>query len=94
MPNYAKHRMSNWDWYQEYRSRMGDEAYCRYEASVFNLLDGMKSGNFFVIEKNVQPENIELFIKICCYYIIKQQYANVSKTIHEFSDDYSSIKCK
>jgi len=94
MPDYSKHRMQNWEWYAEYRSRMGIEAFDKYVNSVYNLLMKMKPGAYFVIERNVKPENIDLFIKICCMFIREQSLSDLKNDIyHNFNADYSKIVC-
>ena len=88
MPDYSRHRLLNWEWYHQYRSRMGVDNCDRYINSVYRMLSAMKPGSFFIIEKNVRPENIDLFIKVCCMYILESTGA------YEFSNDYSIIRHK
>jgi len=85
MPDYSQHRLNNWEWYYTYRSQMGADNYDRYVSSVYQMLSAMKTGSFFKIEKNVRPENIDLFIKVCCMYILETKG-------YEFSNDYSIIR--
>ena len=95
MPDYRIHRMKDWAWCDTYRARLGREAYDRYVNAVYRLLTEMKPGSFFVVEKNVKPDNIDLFIKICCMFI--QEHAVIQKKCpecYEFNEDYTIIKRK
>jgi hypothetical protein len=94
MPDYSKHRLANWEWCNEYRSRMGEEAYDKYVNRVYELLLSMKPGMFFSIEKNVNPENIDLFVKVCCMCIQEQLMSPVPQKIyHIFNADYTEVRC-
>ena len=93
MPDLSKHRMTGWEWYGEYRSRLGMEACLRYINSVYKLLAEMKPGGFFVIEKNVRAENIDLFIKTCCMFIQESRHSREkTPAIYEFNSGYTQIK--
>jgi len=94
MPDYYKHVMKNWEWCNEYRSQMGKEAYNKYVSDVYKLLLGMKPKSFFSIEKNVKPENRDLFIKVCCMFIQEQyQYDFPEGVFHLFNAYCSEIQC-
>jgi hypothetical protein len=74
---------------------MGKEAYEKYVNDIYKFLLAMQPGNFLSIEKNVKPENIDLFIKVCCMFIQEQQASSTPrKFYHTFSDDYAEIRCK
>jgi hypothetical protein len=64
---------------------MGSEAFREYVNSVYEKLMAMKVGDRFSIDKNVRPENIELFVKIGCMFILDGFYD------YEFSNDYKYI---
>ena len=94
MPDYSQHRLQDWAWYFDYRSQMGKEKFYRYINRVYRLLMSMKPGSYLSIEKNVKPENIDLFIKTVCMFISEQQNLKQSKTTCiEFNDSYTEIKC-
>jgi len=95
MADYSKHRLQNWEWYYDYRSRMGKEAFEQYVNRVYTLLLSMKPGSFLSVDKNVTPENIDLFIKICCMYI-QETYQSQRPTLgyHEFNTNYSILRFK
>jgi hypothetical protein len=77
--------MTDWSWIQTYKDRMGNKAFKEYVNSVYKRLMEMKVGDRFSIDKNVRPENTELFIKIGCMFI-REGFCD-----YEFSNDYKSI---
>jgi len=94
MPDYSNHRLQNWEWYTEYRSRSGREPLLQYINTVYKLLMNMKPGSYFNIEKNVRPENIDLFIKICCMFIQEQTVSSRKREhYHCFNKTYTEIRC-
>ena len=94
MPDYSKHRLQNWDWYKQYRSQMGDIAFEQYVTRCYVILQTMQPGGFLVIDKNVRPENVDLFIKICCMFIDEHnRYSHTARLYYEFKSDYSEIRC-
>lgn len=73
---------------------MGKESYEKYINNVYILLLGMQPDQFFSIEKNVKPENRDLFIKVCCMFIQEQNMSKKERNFHHsFSTDYTQIKC-
>jgi hypothetical protein len=94
MPDYSKHRLQNWEWCHEYRSRMGVDVYEKYIDDIYRFLLTMHPAQFFSIEKNVKQENIDLFIKVCCMFILEQSLSsNRRKLYHTFNPDYTEIRC-
>ena len=72
----------------EYRRTMGTD-FCNYRNRVYSLLMRMRKGTFFVFEKNVRPENMELFVKLCCLFILERRM-NVDDYV--MADDYTLIR--
>jgi hypothetical protein len=64
----------DWDWYEAYKSRMGAEALGCYIDRVYTFMRNMQPGSFFRLEGNVKPENIDLFVKVCCLFISEYPY--------------------
>jgi len=94
MPDYTNHIMKNWDWCAEYRFRLGKEAFYKYVDNVYTLLSEMKSESFFSIEKNVKPENRDLFIKCCCMFMQEQFMSEVSREFcHGFNRECTEVRC-
>jgi len=86
--------MKNWDWCTEYRSLMGKEAYWKYVGSVYGLLLDMRLDSFFSIEKNVKPENRDLFIKVCCRFMQEQFMSGEPRNFcHSFNSECTEIRC-
>jgi hypothetical protein len=86
--------MTNYDWHEEYAKQRGREAYRKFINDVYQLLLKMQPGSFFQIEGNVKPENIDLFIKVCCLFIEEMRAAKKGCKIEDyyvFSDDYTKI---
>jgi len=94
MSDFSEHIIKNWEWMNKYRSRLGNEAWKKYVDSVMNMLNEMKPDTVFYIEKNVKPENIDLFIKVCCLFIHKQQMSDERRDFcHSFNSDCTEIRC-
>ena len=94
MPDYSEHIMKNWEWCEQYRSRMGNENYWKYVNSVYELFTTISPGKFFSIEKNVKPENRDLFIKICCRFMQEQFMSDHKEDFcHSFNAECTEVKC-
>lgn len=88
MTDLSKYRLPDNDtkeWMVDYIRSMGFREYMDYEEKVYHVLEVLKSGKHYNIEKDVPPDKQELFIKIGCLYI--QDHPEVM-----FSDDYTKIK--
>ena len=93
MPDYTKHLLKNWEWSDEYRSRMGKEAYWKYVHEIYNMLLSRQPDSFFSIKKNVKPENVDLFIKVCCMFILEQSLSTVRRNFrYTFNRDCTEIR--
>lgn len=55
----------------QYRQKMGDVKYLSYQQKVFTQLSRIKPGEVFQFTQYVKTENIPLFIKLCCLYILE-----------------------
>lgn len=82
--NFSEHRLTNWSWQELYRIQLGESAYNEYFNSVWLALDRLEVNEFYDIAKQVRVENRDLFIKICCQYILTHNG-------YEFSNDYTQI---
>lgn len=92
MADFSTCRMTGDDWYGQYIGERGCEALDSYIHAVYSLLQKMKPGSFFDISKNVKPGNIDLFIKICCLFILEQRRARKeASSYYVFSEDYTKI---
>jgi hypothetical protein len=73
---------------------MGKAALSKYVCEVYKHLYSMNPDSFFSIEKNVKPENMDLFIKISCMFIHEQQMSSAPRNFnHTFNVDCSEIRC-
>lgn len=86
MDSYAIYRLTDWDWINVYKQKMGISQFQDYVNGVYDELLRMKIGNSFSLESNVKEENRELFIKIVCMFIQEGNYD------YEFSLDYKCVK--
>ena len=94
MSDYTNHIMKNWDWCEEYRSRLGEEVFNKYTDNVYTLLSDMQPDTFFNIEKNVKPENRDLFIKCCCMFMQEQFMSDQPRDhCHSFNSECTEIRC-
>lgn len=87
MDSYAIYRLENWSWVEHYQRRMGDDSFREYRDSVYKKLLSMKAGACFNIKDKVKEDNRDLFVKLCCAFIL-EGHPNYS-----FSDDYKTIRC-
>ena len=63
---------------------MGVIAFQEYECRVWEALEQLKDNSFYDIRKIVKEENLDLFIKLCCKFILTHPE-------YEFSEDYTKI---
>lgn len=69
-------------------ARIGAEKFYSYQENVFRILAGLQPGHIYDIAGRIRSENIRVFIKCACLYIIRSGGdCNI-----EFSADYSRIK--
>jgi hypothetical protein len=62
-----------------------------YKDRVYKMLYDLPQGGEFIIEKNVTPENREVFIQIVKDYI-NFEYDRVYGFVIEFSNDMSKVR--
>jgi hypothetical protein len=86
MESFAKYRLTDYSFIEEYEQRMGKEHFRKYRDGVYIHLTGMKAGEKFAVEKPVKKENLDLFIKTVCLFILE------GNPYYEFSDDYKYVK--
>jgi|GEM_PF-6825078 len=95
MADYSKHLTKQWDWCNKYSELMGAEAFKKYVSEVYKMLLNMKPGAVFHIDKKVKPDNVDLFIKICCMFLYEQNASKAKKIItHTFNASCTQIKCE
>ena len=82
--NLSEHKMKNREWIREYIQSMGVIAFQEYECRVWEALEQLKDNSFYDIRKIVKEENLDLFIKPCCKFILTHPE-------YEFSEDYTKI---
>jgi len=72
-------------WQNQYIAALGFNQFQAYVRDVNNALSNLKPGRHYNVETSVPVEKHDLFIKICCTYIL-------SHADFEFSDDYTKIR--
>ena len=93
MPDYSEHIMKDWKWFDEYKVLRGKEEFDKYVNRIYELLLNMKPDSFFQLNGNVDPANIDLFIKICCMFIQEHHMSRVEKTsFYTFNADCTQIR--
>ena len=73
MPDYSQHKLQNWDWFSRYRSQMRKEQFNDFFQKVYSCLLQIPEGKHFDITKNVTEKSRDIFIKICCLFILEQR---------------------
>ncbi|MDR2915591.1 MAG: hypothetical protein LBV74_12290 [Tannerella sp.] len=86
MESFVQYRLNDYSFIPEYEQRMGKDNFRKYRDDVFIRLTEIKVGESFSIEKYVKKENLNLFIKIVCYFI------TMGNSNYEFTDDYKYVK--
>lgn len=72
-------------WIDEEVKRLGSiHALLDMQKNIYKCLLNIRPGQFFVVEKNVRPENLQVFVKTACEFI--WCYPD-----YRFSNDYSKI---
>lgn len=87
MPDYSHHKLQNWEWCNEYRSLMGKEQYNDFFEKVYSCILQIPEGKQFDITKNVTEKSRDIFIKICCLFILEQRIS--VGDYWTFGDNYS-----
>lgn len=82
--DFSENRLTGWEWRDIYRKQLGDEAYERYFSKVWTALGRLRVNEYYDVSLQVSAENRDLFIKICCQYVLTHKD-------YEFSNDYTKI---
>ena len=82
--NFSELRLTDWTWQELYRAQLGEDTYNDYFTSVWMALDRLQENEYYDIAKQVKTENRDLFIKICCQYVLTHKE-------YELSNDYTKI---
>ena len=82
--NFSEHRLTDWAWQELYRAQLGENTYNENFNSVWMALDRLQENEYYDIAKQAKTENRDLFIKICCQYVMTHKE-------YEFSSDYTKI---
>ena len=87
MGNLSQYRMNDtsFSWHDKYINDLGFNQFQAYIRDVNNALANLRPGRHYNVETSVPAEKHDLFIKICCTYIL-------SHPDYEFSDDYTKIR--
>lgn len=80
------HRLNNTSQLDRYMEKDKINEYIEYKDKIFKSLDNLKVGHFYNIPKQVPEDQQDLFIKICCLYILSHYKDYI------FSDDYTLIE--
>lgn len=65
--------------------------FIRFQADVYNMLDGLAVGDTINVCDVVVPESLDVFIKVVCKYILLHQRDGIEADKVEFSEDYRKI---
>ncbi|MDR1116614.1 MAG: hypothetical protein LBL33_10820 [Tannerella sp.] len=86
MDSFAQYRLNDYSFIGEYERRMGTEYFRKYRDDVYIHLAKMNPGDRFSVEILVKKENLDLFIKLVCLFILE------GNPDYEFTDDYKNVK--
>lgn len=84
--NLSVHRLNNMSQLDKYLEKDKINEYIEFKDKVFKALDKLEVGHFYNIPKQVPEDQQDLFIKICCLYILSHYKEYI------FSDDYTLIE--
>lgn len=85
MSDLSAYRLNKFNELEIFEKKMGVERYLFYKTKVFMQLDKIQVGETFYFEPYVKIENLELFVKLCCLYIIEHSDC-------ELTDDYTGFR--
>lgn len=88
MTPLSQYRLNRYSEIQDLLTKAGNESFHEYRDSIYRTLNGLQPDQSFNLRNNVKPENLELFIKITCLYILEAK----EKCNIVFSDDYEIIR--
>lgn len=86
METFAQYRLNDYSFIPEYEQRMGKDYFRKYRDDVYIHLMKMKVGDRFSVEKLVKEENLDLFIKIVCLFILE------GHPDYDFTNDYKHVR--
>ncbi len=84
MTDLRQYRLNNLNELDHFMAEMGTDAFLDFERRVYSVLEKLKVMRYFDIEEKIIPDQQELFIKLCCYYIEKHPE-------YEFNNSYTQI---
>jgi dTDP-D-glucose 4,6-dehydratase len=93
MTNNVSLLMRDYAWYETYKAARGAVALRDYINRVYRFLTDMRPGSVFRLEGNVRPENLDLFVKVCCLFIEERTYMPDCTAYYEFNADVTVIRC-
>lgn len=68
------------------------ERFCLFMRKVYVVLDRIQIGQTVFIRDIVQEKNIEVFVKLACFYIDDyRSFSTLEDSFLEFLDDYSGL---
>lgn len=89
--DYKIHKLTNWQWLDSAIAKMGVERFTELYDRICKRLDNLAPGEKYNIPNKLKEENIPLFIKIACSFILAHE-AEGKEYTYNFSDDYTEIE--
>ena len=88
MTDYSTHRLNDDSELLPYMEDM--PRYISFVNRVYNLLNSLEIGEGLSVDKVVKPENLDVFIKVVCCYILHENPFRPDSYI-EFNTEYTII---
>lgn len=81
-------KSNDWTWVEREELRLGENGLSAMQNAIYNTLMKVPPDKYFDIEKNVKPENYEVFIKTVCEFL--QYYPNYrfNRLMNKIHHDY------
>jgi len=87
LKHYRPDDFKNFDWYEQCEREMGEDVFRRYVNRVWGVLLALPIDGKFFIEKMVEPENYEMFVKVACLFMFEDKTG-----WFEFNEEFTVIK--
>ena len=75
------------EWVDRYIAALGLQEFANYQEKVYHALQILRPGKHYDLVRDVPEDKQELFIKLCCMYMISVDPYNLN-----FSEDFTRIE--
>lgn len=88
LEKYIIHDFKDATWFNQYIESIGEDAFWNYKRKLYLMLYNLEVGQSIEVLKWTKPENLDLFMKICCCYVQE------SRCNYQFNNEFTIITHK